>query len=162
MNTNKSDKQVTLTLNLRGDLIEFIKDEAKELNISIDEFVEQILLRYIAEREIVPSSIFSLGEDVLIAPDVTHKEEWIKGKVIEIEQNPFNGIVITAETEEGLKYFHKEELFIKANDSDLRNELTEEQCLALDKSLEQADNGQTKSIEQCRKEIEEMYSKAKG
>ncbi len=113
MNKNKSDEWVTVTLNLRVDVIEYLEKRSKELNISIDELVEQIILHYAQEKEGKNLSKFSLGEEVLIAPDVTHKEEWIKGKVIEIEQNPFNGIVITAETEEGTKYFNKEELFKK-------------------------------------------------
>lgn len=47
----------------------------------------------------------------MISPDVTHKDEWELGKVIEIENNPFVGIVIAAKTESGDIYFEKESLF---------------------------------------------------
>ncbi len=59
-------------------------------------------------------SKFNIGDWVLIAPDVTHKDEWLKGVVVDIEQNPFVGIVITAETENKLLFFEREELFKKA------------------------------------------------
>ncbi len=41
---------------------------------------------------------------------------------------------------------------------DLSNELNDEQVKQLDKSLSQADSGQTLSVEECRKEIEDMYA----
>jgi hypothetical protein len=49
-----------------------------------------------------------IGDWVLIAPDVTHQEKWISGKVIETRNNPFVGEVITARTEDGNVYFDKE------------------------------------------------------
>ncbi len=59
-------------------------------------------------------SKFNIGDWVLIAPDVTHREEWLRGVVIHIEQNPFVGIVITAETENKVRFFERENLFKKA------------------------------------------------
>ena len=52
-----------------------------------------------------------VGDNVMISPDVTHKDEWELGKVIEIENNPFVGIVIAVKTESGDIYFEKESLF---------------------------------------------------
>lgn len=52
-----------------------------------------------------------IGDSVMISPDVTHKEEWELGKVIEIENNPFVGIVIAVKTDAGDIYFEKESLF---------------------------------------------------
>ena len=40
------------------------------------------------------------GDKVLISPDLTKLPNWISGTVIEVENNPFVGIVISAETED--------------------------------------------------------------
>lgn len=40
------------------------------------------------------------GDKVLISPDLTRLPEWITGTVIMVENNPFVGIVISAETED--------------------------------------------------------------
>ena len=48
-----------------------------------------------------------LGENVLISPEVTHKSNWTEGTVIDVEQNPFVGTVISVKTAEGEIYFDK-------------------------------------------------------
>ena len=52
-----------------------------------------------------------LGDYVLISPEVTHLNEWTRGKVIEVEANPFIGTVISAQTPSGDIYFNRESLF---------------------------------------------------
>ena len=42
-----------------------------------------------------------VGDNVLISPDLTHQTDWVKGKVIDVEQNQFVGVVISAETSDG-------------------------------------------------------------
>ena len=51
-----------------------------------------------------------VGDNVLISPDLTHKTDWVKGKVIDVEQNQFVGVVISAETSEVI-FFGYEDLF---------------------------------------------------
>lgn len=51
--------------------------------------------------------IMKTGDNVLISPEVTHKSEWTQGKVIEVEDNPFVGTVISAQTPSGEIYFDK-------------------------------------------------------
>ena len=51
------------------------------------------------------------GDSVLISPEVTHKSEWTQGIVIDVEQNPFVGTVISAKTADGEIYFEKANLF---------------------------------------------------
>ena len=51
---------------------------------------------------------FKIGERVLISPQVTGEKEWIEATIIEIEQNPFVGIVITVETDDKNVFFEKE------------------------------------------------------
>ena len=52
-----------------------------------------------------------VGDNVLISPDLTHKTDWVKGKIIDVEQNQFVGVVISAETDDGDILFEREELF---------------------------------------------------
>jgi len=52
-----------------------------------------------------------LGDYVLISPEVTRLKEWTRGKVIDVEANPFVGTVISAQTPSGDIYFNKESLF---------------------------------------------------
>lgn len=60
------------------------------------------------------------GDKVLISPDLTNQPDWIIGTVIEVESNPFVGIVISAETEDKNVFFGREDLF---------KSLKEEVCL---------------------------------
>ena len=55
-----------------------------------------------------------IGDNVLISPDVTHKSDWVSGRVIDVEANPFIGTVISAKTDNGEIYFEKECLFKSA------------------------------------------------
>ena len=41
-----------------------------------------------------------LEDNVLISPEVTHKSDWTQGTVIDVEANPFVGMVISAKTAE--------------------------------------------------------------
>lgn len=52
-----------------------------------------------------------LGDNVFISPDLTMLKDWVSGRVIEVEQNPFVGIVISAETEDGNVFFGQQDLF---------------------------------------------------
>jgi len=52
-----------------------------------------------------------LGDLVLISPELTQMKEWIKARVIDVENNPFQGIVISAQTESGDIFFGKNILF---------------------------------------------------
>ena len=52
-----------------------------------------------------------LGDLVLISPDLTMQKDWVKGKVIDVEDNPFNGIVLSAQTENGSIFFGRANLF---------------------------------------------------
>ena len=45
------------------------------------------------------------GDNVMISPDLTNSQGWIRGQVIDVENNSFIGIVITAKTNDGLIFF---------------------------------------------------------
>lgn len=51
------------------------------------------------------------GDNVLISPEVTHKSDWTRGTVIDVEDNSFVGTVISAETPSGEIFFDKEYMF---------------------------------------------------
>lgn len=55
-----------------------------------------------------------IGDKVRISPDVTHFDEWVDGIVIEIEENRFNGTVITAKTSAGIVFFGPAQFFVPA------------------------------------------------
>ena len=52
-----------------------------------------------------------VGDKVLISPDLTLQKEWLPGTIIQVENNPFVGIVISAETEDSNVFFGREDLF---------------------------------------------------
>ena len=54
---------------------------------------------------------FKVGDQVLVSPQVTGEKEWIEATIIEVEQNPFVGIVITVETYDKNVFFEKEDMF---------------------------------------------------
>ena len=51
------------------------------------------------------------GDYVMISPDLTTLKEWVKGQVIDVEDNPFNGKVISARTSDGNIFFGVMNLF---------------------------------------------------
>lgn len=53
----------------------------------------------------------NLGDYVLVSPDLTSQKEWVKGQVIDVEDNPFNGKVISVRTSDGNIFFGVKNLF---------------------------------------------------
>ncbi|MBQ0123620.1 MAG: transcriptional regulator [Bacteroidales bacterium] len=53
----------------------------------------------------------SMNDWVLVSPAVTNAEDWIKGRIIDIENNPFNGVVITVQTADGLILWERAKYF---------------------------------------------------
>ena len=78
-----------------------------------------------------------VGDKVLISPDLTKLPNWISGTVIEVENNPFVGIVISAETEDKDVFFGQEDLFkeqpLVSNLNDNNNPMDE---MSLDVTLD--------------------------
>jgi hypothetical protein len=57
------------------------------------------------------------GDNVLISPDLTGYPVWEEGVVIEVTNNTFNGIVISAETSDKDVFFGQMDLFkVKSQD----------------------------------------------
>jgi hypothetical protein len=52
-----------------------------------------------------------INDIVKISPEITGFDEWITGKVVDVEKNPFKGTVISAKDHSGRIFFDKEEYF---------------------------------------------------
>jgi len=52
-----------------------------------------------------------LGDLVLVSPDLTQLKEWVRARVIDVENNSFVGLVISAQTEDGNVFFGRNDLF---------------------------------------------------
>jgi hypothetical protein len=72
---------------------------------------ENKFVTLLPKRLIIAIMNINTGDSVLISPEVTHKSDWTQGTVIEVEDNPFVGTVISAKTPSGEIYFEKEYLF---------------------------------------------------
>ena len=64
-------------------------------------------------------TVFKKGDTVLISPEVTHQIDWIEGTIIEIEDNPYVGIVLFVQTKDGDVFFERECLFRLVNEEEL-------------------------------------------
>ena len=56
------------------------------------------------------------GDYVLISPDLTGFSNWLEGKVVEVENNTFNGIVVAAETKDRNVFFGQMNFFKTKNE----------------------------------------------
>lgn len=50
-----------------------------------------------------------------VSPDLTGLEDWVTGVVIDVEDNPFNGKVITIKTVDGRMFFGQIRFFKSVN-----------------------------------------------
>jgi len=55
------------------------------------------------------------GDNVLISPDLTGLPKWTEGKVLDVKNNTFIGIVISAETPDRNIFFGRNDLFKTKN-----------------------------------------------
>jgi len=62
--------------------------------------------------------LVSTGDPVLISPDLTGLKKWTEGKVIEVKNNTFNGIVIAAETNDKNVFFGRKDFFKTINNKE--------------------------------------------
>jgi hypothetical protein len=53
-----------------------------------------------------------IGDKARVSPKLTNEKDWIEGEVIDIEQNPFKGIVIAIRDESGCIIFGEEKYFL--------------------------------------------------
>lgn len=51
------------------------------------------------------------GDKAQVSPELTGENEWIAGNVIDIEKNPFKGIVIAIQDKLGRIFFGEEKYF---------------------------------------------------
>lgn len=54
------------------------------------------------------------GDKAKVSPQLTGLDTWIEGEVIDVEQNPFKGIVIAIKDKLGRIFFGEEKFFLPA------------------------------------------------
>ncbi len=52
-----------------------------------------------------------IGDRVYISPELTMQSGWEEGTAIDVENNSFVGVVISARTQDGNIFFGKEDMF---------------------------------------------------
>lgn len=55
-----------------------------------------------------------IGEKAKVSPALTGLDEWVEGEVIDIEKNPFKGIVVAIKDKLGRIFFGEERYFLPA------------------------------------------------
>jgi hypothetical protein len=53
------------------------------------------------ETATLKNPVFRMGDKVKISPAVTGMDNWVSGEIIDIEQNPFTGTVISLKDKGG-------------------------------------------------------------
>ena len=59
--------------------------------------------------------IMEIGQRVNISPYLTHLSDWVSGVVIEVEDNPFRGTVISAKDDMGRIFWGEVDYFTLAS-----------------------------------------------
>lgn len=52
-----------------------------------------------------------IGQLVKISPYLTHLNDWVTGEIIEVEENPYRGIVIAAKDNLGRIFWGEQDYF---------------------------------------------------
>ena len=55
-----------------------------------------------------------LGQYAKANPELTGLDEWVEGEVIDIENNPFKGIIVAIKDKLGRIFFGEEKFFVPA------------------------------------------------
>ena len=56
-----------------------------------------------------------VGERVKVSPDLTGLDNWYEGVIVDVENNRFNGIVISIRLDDGRIFFGQERFFQPIN-----------------------------------------------
>jgi hypothetical protein len=54
----------------------------------------------------------AIGDRMKVSPQLTDQSDWIDGEVIDVEQNPFTGLVISVKDKLGRIFFGQSRYFI--------------------------------------------------
>jgi hypothetical protein len=67
------------------------------------------------------------GDKANVSPILTGENDWIVGEVIDVEKNPFRGIIISIKDKSGRIFFGEEKYF--RHDDDIYNKKIESSCM---------------------------------
>ncbi|MFR3873084.1 MAG: hypothetical protein ACLTZX_13065 [Bacteroides ovatus] len=56
-----------------------------------------------------------VGDKAKVSPKLTGENDWIEGEIIDVEQNPFNGVVLSLKDSTGRIFFGEEKYFFPAD-----------------------------------------------
>ena len=77
----------------------------KLMKTNLTSFIKQNLI-------IMSTNPFQIGSKVMISPELTGEDQWIEGIVNDLDNNPFNGLVVYAKAlKNQIIYFNKENYF---------------------------------------------------
>lgn len=77
----------------------------KLISMKLTTFIKQNLL-------VMSTNSFQIGSKVMISPELTGEEQWIEGIVDDLDNNPFNGLVVYAKAiKNQIIYFNRQEYF---------------------------------------------------
>ena len=75
------------------------------MKTNLTSFIKQNLI-------IMSTNTFQIGSKVMISPELTGEDQWIEGIVDDLDNNPFNGLVVYAKALKNQTiYFNKENYF---------------------------------------------------
>jgi hypothetical protein len=52
------------------------------------------------------------GNKAKVSPKLTGEQDWVEGEIIDVEQNPFRGIIISVKDKLGRIFFGEEKFFL--------------------------------------------------
>jgi hypothetical protein len=67
------------------------------------------------------------GDKANVSPRLTGENEWIEGEIIDVEKNPFRGIIISIKDSSGRIFFGEEKYFCLQGD--IYNKKNELSCM---------------------------------
>ena len=53
-----------------------------------------------------------IGDKMKVSPQLTNQSDWVSGEVIDVEHNPFQGLVISIKDQLGRIFFGKSKYFV--------------------------------------------------
>ncbi len=61
---------------------------------------------------IATKSKFKIGDYAIVSPSLTHLSDWVKGKIIDLIENPFLGLEVAVKDDKGT-IFYGEAIYFK-------------------------------------------------
>lgn len=70
------------------------------------------VFNFAARNEIIEYMEPKIGDRMKVSPQLTDQDDWIDGEVIDVEHNPFMGLVISIKDKLGRIFFGQSRFFV--------------------------------------------------